>query len=81
MRLYDLQFTVAILFDLAVERHHLSGLKAVLKIRSIEPDTLQPGAALADRELEDGHAARAEQARVADLSDHRRHLSGAQLGY
>src|SRR5208282_6259895 len=80
LRLYDLQFAVAILFDLAVEREHLSGLKAVLKIRRVEPDTLQPGAALANRELEDGHAACPKQSRVANFGNHRRHLSRAQFG-
>src|SRR5712692_3881323 len=68
------------LFDLAVERQHLSGLEAVLKIGGVEPDTLQLCAALADRQLEDRHAARAKQSRVADFSNHRRHLSGAQFG-
>src|SRR5208282_3048843 len=66
LRLHDLQFAVAPLLDLAIKRQHLSGLKAVLKIRGIKPDTLQPGAALAHRELEDGRAARAKQSRVAD---------------
>src|SRR5208282_2399378 len=80
LRLHDLQFALAIFFNLAVERHHLSGLEAALKIRGIEPDTLQASAALADRDLEDGHAARAKQSRVADFGDHRRHLSGAQFG-
>src|SRR5208282_4144797 len=56
LRLHDLQSTVAVLFDLAIKRHHLSGLKAVLKIGGIEPDTLQPRAPLSDRELEDRHA-------------------------
>jgi len=80
LRLHDLQFALAIFFNLAVERHHLSGLEAALKIGGIEPDTLQASAALADRELEDGHAARAKQSRVADFGNHRRHLSGAQFG-
>src|SRR5208282_4197880 len=61
LRLHDLQFTVASLFDLAVERHHLPRLKAVLKISGVKPYTLQTTAALADRKLEDGHSPRAKQ--------------------
>src|SRR5208283_2788537 len=60
LRLDDLQFSVTSLFDLAVERKHLSRLEAVLKIGGVKPDTLQPGATLAHRELEDGRSTRAK---------------------
>jgi len=80
LRLRDLQLAVAIFFHLAVERQHLPGLKTALQIRRIKPDALQPCAALADRELENRHAPRAKQPRIADLGNHCRHLSRAQLG-
>src|SRR5580658_2348949 len=41
LRLHDLQVAIAIFFDLAVERDHLSRLEAVLKISGIEPQALQ----------------------------------------
>ena len=34
LRLHDLQLAVAVRFDFAVEREHLSGLKTVLQDRS-----------------------------------------------
>ena len=80
LRLHNLQLAVAVLFNLAVERQHLSGLEAALEIRGVKPQALQLGAALADGKLEDGHTARAKQSRVADLGDYRRHFSGAQFG-
>src|SRR5450631_4811127 len=75
LRLHDLQVPVAILFDLAVERHHLSGLEAVLQIRGVEPQAFQLCAPLPDRQLEDWHAACAKQSRIADLGEHSRHFS------
>src|SRR5260221_3075706 len=66
LRLHDLQLAVAVLLDLAIEREHLPGLEAILKVGSVEPQALQLGAVLANRELKDWHAARAKQSRVAD---------------
>src|ERR1700691_257302 len=57
----DLKATVAVCFDFAVEREHLSGLEAVLQIGGVEPQTLQFGASLADGELENRHATGAKQ--------------------
>ncbi len=78
--LHQLQFSTALLFDLAIKRDELSGLEAVSKIGAVEPDTLQPASTLPGGHLEDRHAAGAEQARGADLGDDCRHLSHAQLG-
>ena len=80
LRLHDLQISVAILFDLAVERDHLSRLKLVLQICGVEPQALQSAAALANRELKNRHAACAKQSGVADFGNYRRHFSCAQFG-
>jgi len=79
LRLHNLKSAIAIFLDLAVERHHLSRLKAVLKISRVEPYALQSGASLPHRQLKDRHAAGAKKPRVADFGNHRRHFTGAQL--
>src|ERR1019366_5011392 len=66
-------------FHLAVERQQHAGAKLVLQVGGVEPHALQRVTPLSDGHLEDGHAARAEQAEGAYLGDNAGHLAGAQL--
>ena len=80
LRLNDLQLAVVrIFFHLAVKRDHLPGRELVLQVGGVKPQAAQPRASLPDRELEDRHASRAEQAGIPHFPNHRRHLSRSQF--
>src|SRR5208283_4032885 len=66
-------------FNFAIKRHQHSGTKFVLQVRGVEPYALQRVTALANRHLEDGHSARAEQSTGAYLCDDAGHLTRAQF--
>src|SRR5690348_16689748 len=78
LRLIDLQaVALPALFHLAVKRHKLAGLETITQIFTVKPDAFERGAALSGDQLKDRHAfARAEDGRVAYLSDYSGHLAG-----
>ena len=65
--------------DLAVHSDPLPRLVLVLEIRPVEPHAFERLQVLADDQLEDRHAAGAEQRAAAHLADHARHLARPQL--
>ena len=65
--------------DLAVDGDRLPGQEFVFEIRRIKPDALEGVAALADGELEERHAARAQQSRAAHFADDAGHFARLQF--
>ena len=81
LRLDDLQLAAALVFFyLAVQGDHLPGSELVLQVGRVKQEAAQAGASLPHGQLENRHAARAEEPGIAHFTDHGGHLAGAQFG-
>ncbi len=65
--------------DLAEDGDGLAALEFAVEVGAVEPETLEDEAALAEGQLEDGHAAGAEDGGVADLGDDAGGFAGLEL--